>query len=99
MRRTQVRRSDESNCSNEAVGEFLRRHHPSFPQKGETVMKIQDGDVLIGKAGEYDIELTVTKVCKGDVCWTECDADLVCNGQPLVPVSAGKRLSERRPGR
>jgi hypothetical protein len=26
MRRTQVRRSDESNCSNAAVGEFLRRH-------------------------------------------------------------------------
>jgi Flp pilus assembly protein TadG len=26
MRRTQVRRSDESHCSNAAVGEFLRRH-------------------------------------------------------------------------
>jgi hypothetical protein len=25
MRRTKVRRSDESNCSNAAVGEFLRR--------------------------------------------------------------------------
>ena len=28
-------------------------------------MRIQDGDVFIGKAGEYDVELTVTKVCKG----------------------------------
>jgi hypothetical protein len=26
-RRTQVRRSEESDCSNAAVGEFLRRHH------------------------------------------------------------------------
>ncbi|MDY6849393.1 MAG: hypothetical protein SV239_09770, partial [Thermodesulfobacteriota bacterium] len=26
MRRTYVRRSGESNCSNAAVGEFLRRH-------------------------------------------------------------------------
>jgi hypothetical protein len=62
-------------------------------------MRIQDGDVFIGKAGEYDIELTVTKVCKGDVCWTECDADLVCNGEAMVPISSGGRLSERNPGR
>jgi hypothetical protein len=62
-------------------------------------MRVQDGDVLVGKAGEYDVELTVTKVCKGDVCWTACDADLACNGMPMVPVSAGSRLSERRPDR
>jgi hypothetical protein len=30
MRRTQVRRSDESNCSNAAVGEFFRRHQNSI---------------------------------------------------------------------
>jgi len=62
-------------------------------------MRIQDGDVFIGKAGEYDIELTVTKVCKGDVCWTECDADLACNGESMMPVSSGGRLPERDPGR
>ena len=62
-------------------------------------MKIQDGDVLIGKAGKYDIELTVTKVCKGEVCCTECDAELQCNGEPMIPVAAGGRFSERRPGR
>lgn len=62
-------------------------------------MRVQDGDVFVGKAGEYDVEMTVTKVCKGDVCWTECDADLVCNGEPMVPVSSGGRLSERRPDR
>ncbi len=62
-------------------------------------MKIQDGDVLVGKAGEYDIELTVTKVCKGEVCWTECDAELQCNGEPMIPVAAGERMSERRPNR
>lgn len=62
-------------------------------------MRVQDGDVLVGKAGEYDVELTVTKVCKGEVCWTECDADLVCNGEPMVPVSAHTRMSERRPDR
>ncbi len=62
-------------------------------------MRLQDGDVFIGKAGEYEIELTVTKVCKGDVCCTACDAELSCNGQPMVPVSAGSRLSERSPGR
>ena len=59
-------------------------------------MRVQDGDVLVGKAGEYDVELTVTKVCKGDLCWTECDVDLACNGVPMVLVSAGTRLSERR---
>lgn len=62
-------------------------------------MRVQDGDVFIGKAGEYDVELTVTKVCKGDVCWSECDANLACNGEPLVPISAGARLSERDPDR
>ena len=60
-------------------------------------MKIKDGDQLIGKAGEYDIELTVTKVCKGDVCWTECEADLQCDGQPMMPIVAGNRLTDRRP--
>ncbi len=62
-------------------------------------MQIQDGDVLIGKAGEYDIELTVTKVCKDEVCCTACDAELTCNGKPMIPVSSGSRLSERRPDR
>jgi hypothetical protein len=62
-------------------------------------MRLQDGDVLIGKAGEYEIEFTVTKVCKGDVCWTECDAEVLCNGEPMVPVSAGSRQSERSPHR
>jgi hypothetical protein len=62
-------------------------------------MRLQDGDVLIGKAGEYEVEFTVTKVCKGDVCWTECDADVLCNGQPMIPVSAGARQSERAPNR
>jgi hypothetical protein len=65
--------------------------------KGAAVMKIKDGDQLIGKAGEYDIELTVTKVCKGDVCWTECEADLQCDGQPMMPIVAGNRLTDRRP--
>lgn len=62
-------------------------------------MRLQDGDVLIGKTGEYEIEFTVTKVCKGDVCWTECDAEVMCGGQPMVPVSSGGRQSERSPGR
>jgi hypothetical protein len=62
-------------------------------------MKLQDGDVLIGKAGEYDIEFTVTKVCKGDVCWSECDAEVMCNGEMMTPVSAGSRMSERSPQR
>jgi hypothetical protein len=62
-------------------------------------MKLQDGDVLIGKAGEYDIEFTVTKVCKGDVCWSECDAEVMCNGEMMTPVSSGARMSERSPKR
>jgi hypothetical protein len=62
-------------------------------------MRLQDGDVLIGKAGEYEIEFTVTKVCKGDVCWTECDAEVMCGGKPMVPVTAGSRQSERSPER
>lgn len=60
-------------------------------------MRLQDGDVLIGKAGECDIEFTVTKVCKGDACWTECEAEVLCNGKPMLPVSAGLRGSERSP--
>ncbi len=60
-------------------------------------MRLQDGDVLIGKAGEYNIEFTVTKVCKGDACWTECEAEVLCNGKPMLPVSAGVRGSERSP--
>lgn len=62
-------------------------------------MRVQDGDILVGKAGEYDVELTVTKVCKGDVCWTECDADLVCNGEPMVPIVAHSKMTDRRPDR
>jgi hypothetical protein len=37
MRRTKVRRSDESNCSNAAVGEFLRRHLVDVYHKGSIV--------------------------------------------------------------
>ncbi len=62
-------------------------------------MRLQDGDVLIGKAGEYDIEFTVTKVCRGDVCWSECDAEVLCNGERMAPVSSGARMSERSPHR
>jgi hypothetical protein len=36
MRRTEVRRSDEINCSNAAVGEFLRRHL-ILPGIGDTI--------------------------------------------------------------
>lgn len=62
-------------------------------------MRLQDGDVLIGKAGEYDVEFTVTKVCKGDVCWSECDAEVICNGEAMTAVSSGARMSERAPHR
>jgi hypothetical protein len=62
-------------------------------------MKIKDGDQLVGKAGEYNIELTVSKVCKGDVCFTECDADLECNGEPMLSITAGNRMTDRRPDR
>lgn len=62
-------------------------------------MRLQDGDVLIGRAGEYDVEFTVTKVCKGDVCWTDCDAEVMFNGEPMMPASSGARLSERSPRR
>ena len=62
-------------------------------------MRLQDGDVFIGKAGEYDVEFTVIQVCKGDVGWTECDAEVMCHGKPMLPVSAGARISERSSGR
>jgi hypothetical protein len=62
-------------------------------------MRLQDGDVLIGKAGECDIEFTVTKVCKGGACWTECEAEVLCNGKPMLPVSTRAQVSERSPDR
>jgi hypothetical protein len=43
MRRTQVRRSDESNCSNAAVGEFLQRHQTSYKPPGFRVVKKAKG--------------------------------------------------------
>jgi phospholipid/cholesterol/gamma-HCH transport system ATP-binding protein len=45
MRRTSVRRSDESNCSNAAVGEFLRRHQ--YPSREVPVVEEQPGNIAI----------------------------------------------------
>jgi hypothetical protein len=47
MRRTQVRCSDESNCGNAAVGEFLRRHQrSSIPFSEGKKMSISANDVI-----------------------------------------------------
>jgi hypothetical protein len=79
-------------------GDIVESMNEHLGAERRRFMKLQDGDVLVGKAGEYDIELTVTKVCKGDACWTECDAEVLCNGKPMVPASAGAQGSEPSPG-
>jgi hypothetical protein len=46
-------------------------------------MKVKEGDVLVCKCKDCDVELTVTKACKSEVCGTRCDVKAMCCDEPM----------------
>ena len=43
-------------------------------------MKVKEGDVLVCKSKDCEVELTVTKACTSETCGVECDLELSCHG-------------------
>jgi hypothetical protein len=46
-------------------------------------MKVKEGDVLICKSKDCNVELTVTKACSSSTCGVECEVELSCHNVPM----------------
>lgn len=42
-------------------------------------IKVKEGDVLVCKGQDCNIEFTVTKACDDETCGTECELDITCH--------------------
>jgi hypothetical protein len=51
--------------------------------EGGMPMKVKEGDVLICRSKDCEVELTVTKACDSAKCGVECDLEVSCHGGPM----------------